>query len=509
MTKVLRFLLGDQLSPALSALTDLDPARDVVVMAEMRSETGYVKHHRQKLVLFLAAMRHFAAGLRARGVTVDYVTLDDGENSHDIAGELARAVARHQPQHIVMTEPGEWRVWRILKDWQAVSGNSFELREDNRFFCTPGEFAAWAASRKSYRMEFFYRDMRRKTGFLMQDGSPVGGRWNFDDENRKSLPAKLRLPTRNRFAPDMVTESVIALVRAHFPDHFGDLDDFGWPVTREQALFALDDFIHHGLPNFGDYQDAMRSDAPFLFHALLSPALNLGLLLPMECCRAAEQAYERGEAPLNAVEGFIRQILGWREFVRGIYWLRMPHYAKLNHLAATRPLPSFYWSGETRMNCLRQVVVDTRRNAYAHHIQRLMVTGNFALLAGIAPAEVEEWYLAVYADAIEWVELPNTHGMALFADGGVLATKPYAASGAYIDKMSDYCAGCAYDPKRKQGEGACPFNLLYWDFLDRNQQILGDNPRLALPYRNWAGRDEPTRAQIKLEAAQFLAQLDG
>jgi deoxyribodipyrimidine photolyase-related protein len=396
----------------------------------------------------------------------------------------------------------------MMADWQGLTGLPVEIREDDRFVCSHDRFARWAAGRKGYRMEFFYRDMRRQTGLLMSDGAPEGGRWNFDAENRSPLPRGAAIPQRLRFLPDAMTREVIALVERRFPEGFGDLGPFGWAVTRADALRALDHFIADCLAGFGDHQDAMKRGAPFLHHSLLSPYLNVGLLTPLEVCRAAEAAFRQGQAPLNAVEGFIRQIIGWREYVRGIYWRHMPDYAMTNHLRAARPLPWFYWSGETDMACLAETVADTRRHAYAHHIQRLMVTGNFALLAGIRPAEIEAWYLAVYADAFEWVELPNTHGMVLFADGGLLASKPYAASGAYIDRMSDYCSGCAYDPRIKVGPGACPFNLLYWNFIAENEAVLAGNPRMAMPYRTWRAMDPARRAAIRGQAAAFLARLD-
>ncbi|WP_460450134.1 cryptochrome/photolyase family protein [Alsobacter sp. SYSU BS001988] len=500
----LRFVLGDQLTRDLASLVDIDPGTDVVLMVEVAEETTYVGHHKQKIALILSAMRHFARELAADGIAVDYVRLDDPANAGSFGGELARAVQRHAPDRVVLTEPGEWRVWEMMRDWSASLGVPVEIREDDRFFCTRGRFARWAADRRSYRMEFFYREMRRETGLLMENDEPAGDRWNFDRENRKSLPAGAQTPPRLRFEPDAITREVIALVAERFSGHFGDLDAFGWPVTRSEALEALAHFIADALPRFGDYQDAMKSGEPFLYHALVSTSLNCGLLTPREVCVAAERAWKAGRVELNAAEGFIRQILGWREYVRGVYWLRMPDYAATNALGASRPLPWFYWSGETEMNCVAQVVADTRRHAYAHHIQRLMVTGTFALLAGIAPSQVEEWYLAVYADAYEWVELPNTHGMALFADGGLLASKPYAASGAYIDRMSDYCAGCRYDPKVKTGPGACPFNLLYWHFLLENRAALGRNPRLGMPYRTLDAMPAARRLQIAREANAFL-----
>jgi len=502
--RTLAFLFGDQLSRDIPSLSGLDPARDVVLMAEVAEETTYVRHHKQKIVFILAAMRHFAEALRAEGFTVDYVRLDDPANSGSFTGELMRACARHVPDRIVVTEPGEWRVQTMVEGWAEMSGRPVEIREDDRFFCSEARFARWAAGRRSYRMEHFYREMRRETGLLMEDGAPAGGRWNFDEENRKPLPPRADVPDRERFAPDATTREVMALVARRFDDHFGEIEDFGWATDRAGARAAFDHFVKDCLPRFGDHQDAMRAGAPFLFHAVISPYLNVGLLSPREVCAAAVAEYAAGRAPLASVEGFVRQILGWREYVRGIYRLKMPDYAQTNALDARRPLPAFYWTGATAMRCIAETVADTRRFAYAHHIQRLMVTGNFALLAGVRPSEVEAWYLAVYADAFDWVELPNTHGMVAFADGGLLASKPYAASGSYIDRMSDYCGGCAYDPSVKVGPEACPFNLLYWRFLSVNRDRLGANPRLAMPYRTLDRMPPARRDRILAEAEAFL-----
>ena len=503
----LRLILGDQLSRDLSALDGLDPARDVVLMAEVHEETVYAPHHKQKITLILSAMRHFAEDLRAEGFHVDYVRLDDPDNSGSFTGEVARALQRHKANRLIVTEASEWRVLDRMRHWSGEFGLPVEIRDDDRFFCSRGRFARWAEGRKSYRMEFFYREMRRETGLLMDGDEPTGGQWNFDHDNRKSLPASLAAPPRERFEPDAITRDVLALVAQRFATHFGDLETFGWATTRNDALEALTHFIEACLPLYGDYQDAMKQGEPFLFHSIISPYLNCGLLNPREICIAAERAFHAGRAPLNAVEGFIRQILGWREYVRGIYWLRMPDYASSNALEAHRALPECYWSGETQMNCISQVVKETRANAYAHHIQRLMITGNFALIAGLDPAQVEQWYLAVYADAYEWVEMPNTHGMALFADGGLLASKPYAASGAYIDRMSDYCSDCAYDVRKKSGPGACPFNLLYWRFMIVNETRLAKNPRMAMPYRTLAKMAPERRDEIMRETDAFLDAL--
>jgi deoxyribodipyrimidine photolyase-related protein len=504
----LRVVLGDQCSATLSALDGLDPARDLVLMAEVRAECTYVRHHKQKIALVLSAMRHFAADLRARGVRVAYVTLDDPANTQTLAGEVARAAERARPARIVATHPGEWRVLEDMRGWQEATGIPVEIREDTRFLCTLDRFRRWAGGRRQLRMEYFYREMRRATGLLMEGpDEPAGGQWNFDHENRASLPREVRPPPPRRFPPDAVTREVMALVAREFADHFGGLEAFAWPVTAAEAEQALADFIAHRLPRFGDYQDAMAEGEPTLFHAVIAAAMNCGLLDARAACEAAVRAWREGHAPLNAVEGFVRQILGWREYVRGLYWARMPAYRDTNALEATRPLPDFYWTGETSMACLRAAIGQTRELAYAHHIQRLMVTGNFALLAGLAPAAVNEWYMIVYADAYEWVELPNTHGMAIFADGGVMASKPYAASGAYINRMSDHCRGCAHDVKAATGPRACPFNFLYWDFIARHASRFAKNPRMAMPLRTLAKMDAAKVRAMRAEAARFLAAL--
>lgn len=501
-------VLGDQLSLRLSSLSAADPADAVVLMVEVAEETGYVPHHRKKLAFVLSAMRHHALALRAAGWTVDYVRLDDAGNSGSFTGEVARAVARHRAGRVLVTHPGEWRVLQAMRGWADALGVPVEIIEDARFFCRPAEFARWAEGRTQLRMEFFYREMRRKTGLLMQDGDPVGGKWNYDSQNRKPAERSLLMPQPSRFPPDAITDEVLDLVERRFPDHPGALRPFWFAVTAEQAEAAAAHFLANALPQFGDFQDAMLDGEAFLYHSVLSVYLNAGLLDALALCERAEAELHAGRARLNAVEGYIRQILGWREYVRGIYWLKMPEYRDGNALGATRRLPWFYWSGETDMACVRAAVAQTMAEAYAHHIQRLMVTGTFALLAGIDPREVHEWYLAVYADAYEWVELPNTIGMSQFADGGLLGSKPYAASGAYIDRMSDYCRGCRYDVRAKAGPDACPFNALYWDFLARNRARLAGNHRLGPVYGNWDRMTEAARAAHRAGAADLLARLD-
>jgi deoxyribodipyrimidine photolyase-related protein len=497
-------LLGDQLTLGTPMLRAADPARDVIVMAEVMAEGTYVPHHPQKIVLVLSAMRKFAAALQAAGWQVAYTRLDDPDNTQSIPGELTRRAAETGATEVWAMEPGEWRLDAALRDLPL----GLRVWPDSRFIASKAEFAGWAEGRKQLRMEFFYREMRRKTGLMMAGDHPAGGQWNFDHDNRKPAKADLLRPRPPRFAPDAVTEGVIALVKARFPDHFGAVEPFGWATDRAGALAALDHFITHALPSFGDYQDAMLRDDPTLYHALLSPYLNIGLLDPMEVCRAAETAWAAGRVPVNAAEGFIRQIIGWREFVRGVYFLEGPGYTARNVLGHGRALPAVYWGGPTRMACMAAAVGQTRELAYAHHIQRLMVTGNFALLAGVDPAQVHAWYLAVYIDAFEWVEAPNTVGMSQFADGGVVGSKPYVSSGAYIDRMGDYCGGCAYRVKDKAGPDACPFNLLYWHFLNRHRARFVANPRMAQMYRTWDLMDEGHRGRVLAGAEGFLARLD-
>ena len=503
----LRLILGDQLSPEISSLKDADKLRDIILLCEVFDEAVYVKHHQKKITFLFSAMRHFAASLSDAGWNVDYVRLDQDGNSHSFSGEVARAVERHAPESVIATFASEWRVLTEMRDWENTLPCAVELRDDDRFYCSLDEFATWADGRKQLRMEYFYRELRRKTGILMSGNDPIGGQWNYDAENRGRAPDGLEVPKHTSFVPDEITNEVLNLVEDRFGDHFGKLRPFEFAVTHEQAAYVLDRFIAERLPLFGTYQDAMVEGEPFMFHAHIGLYLNCGLLSPQQAIIAAENAYHAGAAPLNATEGFIRQILGWREFVRGLYWLKMPEYAEQNALEAHRPLPAFFWTADTKMNCLKQCVSETRDHAYAHHIQRLMVLGNFALLAGLSPKEVNEWFMIVYADAYEWVELPNVSGMALSADGGVLASKPYASGGAYIERMSNYCRSCHYKVKQKNGEQACPFNYLYWDFLIQHQDRLSGNARMGMMYRTLAKMSDEKRAAILTDSQRFLSEL--
>jgi deoxyribodipyrimidine photolyase-related protein len=503
-------VLGDQLDADAAAFDGFDPAHDAVWMAEVAEESTHVWSSQPRTALFLAAMRLFADELRARGRTVHQRRLDDNGNRGTLAAELVDAVQRLRPQRLLLTAPGDWRVWRALNGTAQACGVPLEVRDDRHFFSTVRDFAAHAGGRRQLRMEFWYREQRVKHGVLIDGaGRPEGGRWNFDADNRQGFgPAgPVAVPPRLSFTPDAGTREVLALVQQRFGQHSGRLDHFDWPLTRAQALQALDHFVQHRLPFFGRWQDAMWPGQPWLWHAQISAALNLKLLQAREVVAAAEAAYRNGHAPLPAAEGFIRQVLGWREYVRGIYWTQMPGYAALNALHAQAGLPRWYWTGDTDRACLHDAIAQTLDHGYAHHIQRLMVTGLYALLAGVQPQQVHAWYLAVYVDAVEWVELPNTLGMSQYADGGLMASKPYAASGRYIQRMSGgaLCRGCRFDPARRTGDKACPFTTLYGAFLLRHQALLARNPRMALPLQQAARLDDGERLAIQRRADELMA----
>lgn len=481
----LRVILADQLSETLSALDGLEPS-DTVFMCEYVGGPHQVPHHPQKIAFLMASMRHFAQTLSANGHRIEYVRFEDPKNTRILSQEIEKVLQKIHPSKLIVTEPGEYALKKDMDLWAERWSIPVEIRTDTRFLCSLEEFKKRAQGKKQWRMEYFYREMRKKYSLLMDpQGEPLGGKWNYDKDNRAPLMKGAKYPKRIHHKPSSIVKEVLTLVEREFSHHFGTLTSFRYAVTRAQALQELEDFIQKGLPDFGPSQDAMTADDPYLNHSLLSAYLNVGLLLPMEVCEKAQEAYFLGRAPLNSVEGFIRQILGWREYIRGMYWLGMPQYAQLNYLNATAPLPSLYWGAPTRMACLAEVVKQTRDHAYSHHIQRLMVTGNFALLAGLDVKEVQNWYLAVYSDAHEWVEMPNTLGMALFGDGGVVASKPYAASGKYIHRMSNFCEGCAYTPQDTLGPKACPFNALYWHFLAKNREKLKNIPRLGYVYATW------------------------
>ena len=505
----LRVVLGDQLSNEISSLNSIDAENDIVLICEVFAEATYVKHHKKKIAFLFSAMRHFSEELRnEKKYQVEYFRLSDPEPMSSFTQAVEKTLANHKIDEIIVTSPGEYRVLTEINGWQELFGVPVDIREDDRFLCNQFEFRKWSKDRKNLRMEYFYREMRKKYSILMDGDQPVGGKWNFDIENRKSPNSNFDVPETFSSEPDKVTLDVMKLVEDKFSDHMGVLSGFHFAVNATQAKLALTQFIDERLKYFGDFQDAMIQGEPWMYHSHIGLYLNCGLLSPLECIQAAEQAYHNNHAPLNAVEGFIRQILGWREFVRGIYWNEMPDYAALNFFEAKRELPAFYWDADTKMNCLHQSVKETSQNAYAHHIQRLMVLGNFALLTGINPAQVNAWFLSVYVDAFEWVELPNVSGMALFADGGYLASKPYAAGGGYINKMSNYCKGCSYNVTKKNGPDACPFNYLYWDFLKRNRNKLGNNHRVGMMYKVYDRMSDEKKELIAEDSDKFLASLD-
>ncbi len=507
--KTLRIILNDQLSATLPTLMGVNERDDVILMGEFHDDWLSTAHHKKKIAFLWAAARHFAEELRQNGLTVRYCAADGEHGTNNLVSAIEQAIAAHAPDRVMITEPNDYAVAQAVAEWSAVGSIPLIVLADDRFVCSRSAFAAWAAGKKQLRMEYFYREQRRKTGLLLEpDGTPTGGAWNYDSDNRRPPGVGLTGPRRLSHPKSATTRAVLRVVATRFPGHFGALEPFHFAVTRQQALAELDDFIVNLLPRYGTYQDAMVTGEPYLYHSLLSSYLNAGLLLPLEMCQRAEAAYGRGDAPLNAVEGFIRQIIGWREYVRGIYHHHMPAYGQLNYFNADRPLPALYWGAATSLFCVAEVVRHTHTHAYSHHIQRLMITGNLALLAGIDPKAVQEWYLGVYADAFEWVEMPNTVGMALFADGGMMASKPYAASGKYINRMSTFCQSCAYDPEQSLGTTACPFNALYWDFLARHSDKLSGNPRMTMIYANWRKMGADKQAALRDKAAETLSRLE-
>jgi deoxyribodipyrimidine photolyase-related protein len=502
----LGLILGDQLSASLPTLRRLSREHDIIVMAEVWDEARYVPHHRQKLFNCFSAMRHFADRLNKAGWQVHYCKLDDQPSLTSLHDAVARVLDRHTIDRIVLTEPGEFRLMAEVARWEQTLERPVDILEDSRFLISLTDFAGWAEGRKSLRMEYFYRWMRQRTGFLMtSDNKPEGGQWNYDADNRRAWKGQPAPPEPLQFEPDTIDSDVATLLEQQFADGWGDVEPGLWPVTRAQAEALLSYAVNH-LACFGDFQDAMATDKPWLFHSRLSSALNQGLLTPLEVCDAVADAYYRELIPLNTAEGFIRQIIGWREFVRGLYWvLRL--YEPHNSLNHHQPLPAYFWSADTRMHCISQTVTQTREFGYAHHIQRLMVTGNFALIAGLDPEAVSQWYLSVYVDAYQWVERPNTIGMALHAEGGNMTSKPYAASGQYINRQSNYCSSCWYNVKETTGARACPFNALYWHFLMRHQERFRSNGRMGLMYRNLDKKAQSERDALWHQGEQLIARL--
>ncbi len=488
--RTLVVVLGDQLDQDSPAFEGFDPKADAIFMAEVVRESRHVPSHVQRTTMFLSAMRHFALEQIRLGRSVWYVTLIDPKNTQRLDTELARAIQELSPKRVRMVTPGDHRLRASLR--AAAGGTPFEEVADSHFLASSEQFRGWAKGRTQLVMEYFYREQRRRLKVLVdEEGDPIGGVWNFDKDNRESFgkqgPGKVRLPTR--FEPDDITREVMGDVRRALPTNPGTLDSFGWPVTRAQALEALEDFVKHRLAKFGAHEDAMWTGEPWLFHSQLSPPLNLKLLRPEECVDAALRAFQKGLAPIESVEGFVRQVIGWREFIRGVYDLEGPGYAERNWLGQHGRLPDFYWHGQTDMKCMQACIGQVVEYGYAHHIQRLMVTGNFALTSGVHPLEISDWYLGMFVDGVDWVTLPNTLGMVMHADGTaskgpVVGSKPYAASGQYIKRMSNYCQGCRFSPEKRTGPDACPFTVFYWDFLNRHRRRFERNPRVGTIIKN-------------------------
>jgi deoxyribodipyrimidine photolyase-related protein len=507
MTKQFRrlcIILGDQLDQQSVLFDDFDKSHDKLWMAETLQESREPLSSQQRSVFFLSAMRHFAEELRQQDYPLIYFSLDKNPVA-DFIQALEKTFADYQFESIRLVLPGDYRLLQVFKQFAKQQQIECDFLADHHFIAKPGEFTQWQEGKKQLRMEYWYRQLRKRTGILMQGSKPEGGEWNYDKENRKSFnksgpniqPGVLLFPA------DDITQSTIKTVQHYFSKNPGDTTHTGWPVTRAESLQLLQFFIEHYLPWFGDYQDAMWQDEAFLYHSRLSAALNVKLISPLEVIQAAEQSYRDNKAPLNAVEGFIRQILGWREFVHGLYWTFMPQWLDMNALNAEQHLPDFYWNADVDMNCLKESLSQVINTGYGHHIQRLMVTGLFAQLWQTQPQQIHQWYLAMYLDAIEWVELPNVLGMSQYADGGLMASKPYIATGRYIQKMSNYCNQCPFDPTEATGEKACPFTTLYWHFLEKHRELLEDHPRLGLQVKHLDNFSDEKRQQIREQAAKL------
>lgn len=504
----LHLVLGDQLNIQHSHFKKTDPDT-IFVMMEVRQETDYVLHHAQKIIAIFAAMRNFAQTLEMLGHRIHYINIDDPLNTHNITSNLDSLINNYHVKKIIYQAPDEWRLDQQLAAYASEHHLPVEMIDTEHFITQRDEAQHIFKGRKQWLMEFFYRQLRTKHQVLMQDPkTPIDNKWNFDQDNRKPWRGSPAVPPDHRSKHD---HSVLwATIQKQGIKSFGNPqeNDFRWPLNRTEALSQLEDFITQRLVNYGDYQDAMTHSNWRMFHALISFALNVKMLSPLEVIQRAQYAWQHEKAPIAAVEGFIRQILGWREYVRGIYWAHMPDYVESNALAHHVDLPKWFWTGETKMNCLAKSIGQSLEHAYAHHIQRLMVIGNFALLAGINPQQVHAWYLGVYIDAFEWVELPNTVGMSQYADHGIMATKPYVSSAAYIDRMSDYCKDCHYDKKVKTGDRACPFNALYWHFYDRHRVSFERNPRIGMAYRQLEKMPIETRHALNFQAMSTIKHID-
>ncbi len=510
MAHTLRLVLGDQLNEKHPWFQQVNP-EVLYVMMEIRPEATYVTHHIQKLLGFFGAMRCFKQRMESQGHRFRYFHLNDADNAHSFKENLEKVITEEGIQHFAYQLPDEYRLYVLLNSLApTLSLTSYEAVESHHFLTTRYELATMFKGKKQFLMERFYRKIRKNYDVLMEpSGKPIGSKWNYDAQNRQKYKGEVSVPPPLTYQHNL-SELASTIQDMEIPSiGTADAAAFSWPLHREEALEVLQYFTQHLLIHFGTYQDAMHTQYPYLFHSRLSFALNVKMLHPLEVVEAATQAWEQNdEISIAQVEGFIRQIIGWREYMRGIYWAKMPDFAQLNYFEHTRKLPDFYWDGATHMRCLKEAIRGSLTQAYAHHIQRLMVTGNFALLAGISPDEVDQWYLGIYIDALEWVEITNTRGMSQFADGGIVGTKPYVSSANYIHKMGNYCSKCSYDHKKKYGENACPFNSLYWDFYHRNREKLEKNPRIGMMYRTWDKMQEEEKTKILAQAERYLANIE-
>lgn len=504
--KTLRLILGDQLNHNHSWFARVD-TNVIYFMAEMRQETSYVTHHIQKIVAFFSAMRSFADHLKKHGHTVVYYTLDNTNNKQLLTANIKQVIQEYTCDIFEYQLPDEYRLDQELVRFRE-SGYIPTTAVDSEHFMTPrSDLEIFFKGKKQYTMEYFYRMMRKRYNLMMiTEKDPEGGQWNFDQNNRKKWKQDTLIPSEKTFEKDVT--SIVEMLQKEKVKTIGNINvkTFGWPITREESLQLLQYFCEHLLVHFGDYQDAMDPDQPYLYHSRLSFAMNCKLLSPKEVVTTVIDYWRTHpeDITISQVEGFVRQIIGWREYMRGMYWMQMPDFASANYLDNHNPLPEFYWTGNTKMNCLKCSIQNSLDNAYAHHIQRLMVTGNYALLTMTDPSEVDFWYLGIYIDAIEWVEITNTRGMSQWADGGKIATKPYVSSGSYINKMSNYCKGCHYEVSKKTGDDACPFNSLYWNFLDEKQSFFKDNQRMRMMLSVLHKMDKETLLQHKERAADII-----
>jgi deoxyribodipyrimidine photolyase-related protein len=505
----LRLILGDQLNVSHSWFKKVDP-KVLYVMMEIRQEADYVRHHVQKVIAFFLAMRYFADELKSNGHKVLYIKLDDLNNTQSLTQNLNNLINQYKISHFEYMLPDEYRLDVQLKNFCSTLKISYKTYDTEHFYTSRNELSEFFKVKKTFLMESFYRQMRKKHGVMMQGENPIGGKWNFDAENRKALPKNLKIPEPKIFKRNV--SELNSMLNNHGVKTIGTIDaeNFIWPITRKENLELLEYFAKELLPLFGNYQDAMITNSWSVFHSRLSFGMNVKLISPQEVINRCITEWEKrpNEISISQIEGFVRQILGWREYMRGIYWAKMPEYSQLNFFNHKSKLPEWFWTAQTKMNCLHHAIKQSLDCAYAHHIQRLMITGNFALLAGIHPDEVDKWYLGIYIDAIEWVEITNTRGMSQFADGGIVGTKPYVSSSAYIDKMSNYCQNCYYDKSKKVGEKACPFNSLYWNFYDSNRKLLEKNPRIGMMYKIWDKMQPDTKAEILHQAEKYLNEIE-